>query len=60
VLDAGGLKEYNCSRCGDTYTEIVKQLGHNYERDPDKSREPDCRTEWHTSPPHRSACMCGA
>ena len=37
-----GLKEYNCSRCGDTYTEIVKQLGHNYERDPDKSREPDC------------------
>ena len=37
-----GLKEYNCSRCGDTYTEIVPQLGHNYERDPNKSRKPDC------------------
>ena len=34
--------EYNCIYCGYTYTEIVKQLGHNYERDPNKSREPDC------------------
>lgn len=37
-----GLKEYNCSRCGDTYTEIVPQLGHNYELKPENSREPDC------------------
>ena len=37
-----GLVEYNCIYCGYTYTEIVKQLGHNYERDPNKSREPDC------------------
>ena len=37
-----GLVEYNCIYCGYTYTEIIKQLGHNYERDPNKSREPDC------------------
>ena len=37
-----GLKEYNCSRCGDTYTEIVPQLGHNYELKPENSKEPDC------------------
>lgn len=37
-----GLKEYNCSRCGDTYTEIIDPLRHNYELKPEKSREADC------------------
>lgn len=37
-----GLKEYHCTRCGDTYTEILSQLGHDYELQADKSREPDC------------------
>lgn len=37
-----GLKEYNCTRCGDTYTEILPPLGHNYELKPENSREPDC------------------
>lgn len=37
-----GLKEYHCTRCGDTYTEILSQLGHDYELQADKSKEPDC------------------
>lgn len=37
-----GLKEYNCSRCGETYTEIIDPLRHNYELKPEKSREADC------------------
>ena len=37
-----GLKEYHCTRCGDTYTEILSQLGHDYELQADKSSRPDC------------------
>lgn len=37
-----GLKEYHCTRCGDTYTEVLPQLGHDYELQPGKSSKPDC------------------
>lgn len=37
-----GVKHHTCTRCGDTYTEILSQLGHDYELQADKSKEPDC------------------
>lgn len=37
-----GIKHHTCTRCGDTYTEILSQLGHDYELQADKSKEPDC------------------